>query len=320
MPDQSGAWPDVVYEIPGGGWANTIFSNRLILATVGKVYVWDALPLNGELPSRALGSPIGSVPLDQPRGVALDANYFYLADYNAQRVQVWAGIPGATDNPVATIDPGGRPGRIASDGNFLAVPVEGPPHSVKLYSVAGLPANVAPVRSIQTGQVQLNLPAGCALSHGRLFIADTSFNRVLCWSNVNDAVNGAAPDIVLGAATLLDRTPEIGRDKSFMPGAVNFDGQYLWVGEFKFSSRLLRYSPGSGARSAVNLAGPLAATGGSFSARVTGSPGQRCELQTSADLVNWRIAGFRGLPADGSPLSISIPEETNRLFLRARSY
>ena len=38
-------------------------------AQIGKIYIWDALPLNGELPNRTLLSPIGSVLFNQPRGV-----------------------------------------------------------------------------------------------------------------------------------------------------------------------------------------------------------------------------------------------------------
>lgn len=325
LPDQSGAWPDVVYEIPGGGWANTIFSNKLILATVGRVYVWDSLPLNGELPSRTLSGRIGTNNLGSLRGVAMDTNFFYLADYDRSRVLVFAGIPTTNDNPVAVLAPGGRPGRLSSDGTWLAVPVEGQggPHSVKLYRVADLPGGTTPVRSIQAPQAQLNLPGGCTASHGRLFIGDTSFNRVLVWSNILDAVNGLAPGIVLGATSLslADTTPEIGRDKLFMPAALNFDGQYLWVGEFKFSSRLLRYSPSSGASGPLTLTGPLSATGGQFRARAAGAAGQRFELQSSTNLTTWRIDGFRNLPTNGAALHVAVPVPPGqpRLFLRTRS-
>jgi len=37
--------------------------------------------------------------------------------------------------------------------------------------------------------------------------------------------------------------PELTRNQFFWPGAIAFDGTYLWVGEFKFSGRLLRFSP-----------------------------------------------------------------------------
>jgi hypothetical protein len=48
---------------------------------------------------------------------------------------------------------------------------------------------------------------------------------------------------LLGAKDDSDRSARIGRDKLFWPGALAFDGGYLWVGEFKFSTRILRFRP-----------------------------------------------------------------------------
>lgn len=322
LPDQSGAWPDVVYE-GVAGFANCIFSNRLVVVGPGVVRVWDSLPLNGELPSRTLSGRIGTNQLGQLRGVALDANHFYLADYDAQRVLVYAGVPGTNDAPVAILSPGGRPGRLSSDGTWLAVPVErqGTPHSVKLYRIADLPSVTTPVRSIQSPQVQLNLPGGCTVAHGRLFVADTSSHRLLCWSNVTDAVAGLGPSVVLGATNLADVNAEIGRDKLFMPSGVSFDGQYLWVSEFKFSSRLLRYSPSSGASGPLTFTTPFARTPGGFQAMVNGAPGQRFELQSSTNLVDWRTDAFRNLPsnAPAAAVSVPLPPGAPRVFLRTRS-
>ena len=61
---------------------------------------------------------------------------------------------------------------------------------------------------------------------------------------MDEALSGAAPDAVLGAESLRDTDPEIGRDSVFWPNRLAYDGDYLWVGEFKFSGRLLRFSPG----------------------------------------------------------------------------
>ena len=46
-----------------------------------------------------------------------------------------------------------------------------------------------------------------------------------------------------GASGVSDTQPEISRNQVFMPAVASFDGSYLWVGEFKFSSRLVRFSP-----------------------------------------------------------------------------
>jgi hypothetical protein len=58
---------------------------------------------------------------------------------------------------------------------------------------------------------------------------------------VEDAVAGRTPDVVLGDANPA-APPRITERTLFWPGAPAFDGSYLWVGEFKFSGRILRFS------------------------------------------------------------------------------
>ena len=66
-----------------------------------------------------------------------------------------------------------------------------------------------------------------------------------------EGVAGRPADALLGASDTQDRTPGIARNKLFMPGSLAWGGGYLWVGEFKFSTRILRYSP-RGAMAAGN--------------------------------------------------------------------
>ena len=54
--------------------------------------------------------------------------------------------------------------------------------------------------------------------------------------------NKKQADVILGAENLDEITPEIGHDKLFSPAGLAFDGSFLWVGEFKFSGRILRFS------------------------------------------------------------------------------
>lgn len=241
LPDESGARPDLVYSLPEAPWANALLDNTLVLAGKRTVYLWNRLPLDGELPSSTLSNAIGNVSLGEIRGVALDSRYFYLSDYQSGKLYVWKGIPAPGSNPAAVIDVGGQPTRISSDGNTLAVTLIGPPPAIKLYSVAELESGSATAAVVT--RPGFNLPEGSLVARGSLFIADTVFNRVLAWSRLSDAAAGRDPDIVLGAADMEDKTPEIGRDKLFWPGALSWDGSYLWVGEFKFSGRLLRFSP-----------------------------------------------------------------------------
>ena len=85
-------------------------------------------------------------------------------------------------------------------------------------------------------------PWNAALHEGRLALAGGT--GVYIWFSLPR--HGELPDLViLGADSLADTSPGIGPDTLFYPGALAFDGTYLWVGEFKFSERLLRFS-GSG--------------------------------------------------------------------------
>lgn len=93
------------------------------------------------------------------------------------------------------------------------------------------------------------MPGECLIAGGRLYVANRGFNRVDVWERVEDAMAGRPADALLGADDASDRGPGIGRNQLFMPGSIAWGGGYLWVGEFKFSTRILRYSPraGSGA-------------------------------------------------------------------------
>ena len=88
----------------------------------------------------------------------------------------------------------------------------------------------------------MNLPQGVTLAGGGLFIPDANANRVLAWRDARDAAAGANPDAVQGVTDLQPRKPAIGQTTMFWPGAVAYDGQRLWVGEFKFSNRILRFT------------------------------------------------------------------------------
>ncbi len=66
---------------------------------------------------------------------------------------------------------------------------------------------------------------------------------MLVWSDIRDALAGKSTDIVVGRSNLTDSLPQIGRNKTFIPGGIWYDGRYLWVGELKFANRLLRFSP-----------------------------------------------------------------------------
>lgn len=306
-PDTGGAHPDLVYR-GISPWAGAYHDGRLVLGGQGRIWIWNQAPKDGELPDRVIAGRIGNVVFDQIRGIALDARHLAVADYGRQKVYVWSGIPATNAVPVATLALGGRPGRISSDGTYLAVPISGPPHAVAIYRLEGLTDASQPVVTllnrdnlspVSVAGVGFNLPEGALLDGTRLWVADTSYNRVLGWNSMEEVLAGARASLILGAADTSDVGPNIGRSSLFMPGSLAWDGSCLWVGEFKFSSRLLRFSPRPVAveRAAVEQ--------GRLQLEIHGAPGQEFSVQSSTNLLEWKPEGTGRIPSDGSRVSVS---------------
>jgi len=241
LPDRSGAHPDVVYRLPASPWDIAVWKQTLALAGHNMVFLWRRLPLSGERPDLVFSDRIGSVRLEEIRGVAMDDAHFYLSERRTGRVHVWKGIPSADSEPAFSLElPDAA--RLSSDGEWLAVaPHTG--HSLRLFRVKDLRSGARPHLVGGRARETFNLVTSAQVDQGRLFAADSASHRVQVWNKVENAISGRPADAILGARTLEDRSPGTARDKLRYPGALSFDGSYLWVGEFKFSERLLRFSP-----------------------------------------------------------------------------
>lgn len=246
LPDQSGAHPNWVYSIPGGGWDNALYKD--IFAFIGgqNVYIWKSLPINGQAPDIILPNKIGDVTLNELKGVAIDEKYFYLADTQANKIYIWEDLPDKNSKVKYTLNIN-QPQRLDSNGKYLVVITfsETQESPIKVYEIDNL-SNNSQASSI--GQRNFfNLPEGATLTDNSLFVGDTGNNRVQIWKNIEDAIAQKKADTVLGFTDIIekpeDSKPFIGRDNLFWPANPFFDGSYLWVGEFKFSERLLRFSP-----------------------------------------------------------------------------
>lgn len=247
LPDESGAKPDLVYNLPEAPWDNALYNKTLALAGKKAVYIWKSLPLEPKLPDVILENKIGNVSLQEIRGVALDDKYFYLADSAAEKIYVWKGIPDEKSNPAFTLEAEGVT-RLSSDGTYLVGTFTGVANGgdVGIYKLEELNNSSQPVSLAQI--TRFNLPEGATLAEGMLIIGDTGFNRVVIWNNVKNALDGKKPDITLGYQESGEMSnesarPKIGKSDLFWPAAAGYDGNYLWLGEFKFSERLLRFSP-----------------------------------------------------------------------------
>lgn len=235
LPDESNAHPDYVYHNVGG-WDNALYENTFVIVGGDRkdtVYIWNELPL-GQEPDTILQGEIGSVTFQELAGVALDEKYLYIADKQADKIYVWEGIPSADDEPVYTLE-SDEPTRLSSDGTYFAV-TKTNKHTVDVYRVDDLESTPTTVGGTS---LKFNLPQGSEIADGHLFIADTGNNYVYIWEDVEDAIAGKSADVKLGQGG----APQIKKDTLFWPATPSYDGSYLWLGEVKFSGRLLRFSP-----------------------------------------------------------------------------
>ena len=249
LPQKSGLAPDVKIPLRSydlAPWDNALHNGRLVLAGKQRVAVWNALPLNSEAPSYVLSNQIGSVPLRELRGVALDEKYFYLADANGT-LAIWNGIPTATGNeePLLKTTLTNTPlNHLHSDGTYLCVAAQSAQTAVYVYRVADIAAggNLQPYKTVDRNSgLPLNQAASAITFNGSLAIANRGNHSVLLWQDI--AMAGDPNQvIVLGQTALNSTSPAIGANRLFMPSAVAAHGDFLWVGEGKFSSRLLRFS------------------------------------------------------------------------------
>lgn len=235
LPDESGAKPDYAYALNAPPTGIAIFGDNLVVASHNSLLVWKTLPLAGQLPDTTTNT-IGGVQFSSIGGMAKDENYFYISDTAANKIYVWEDNPFQNpSSPKYTLNI--TASGISSDGKYLAVPnAEQMP---SFYRISEFPNPNA----LQIPGRPFNLPGDALVYNNKLFVADTCFNRIQIWNSVDTAISGSPPDVVLGQANLGNTTPAIGKNRLFWPSTLTFDGDYLWVGEYKFSGRVVRFSP-----------------------------------------------------------------------------
>ena len=248
LPKQSGAKPDVKISLQGidlSPWDNALYKGKFVAGGKNKIAIWDALPLNGEAPGRIFTNKIGSAQFQEIKGVALDSLYLYVADQSGT-LYVWNNSPvTGNENPIRTISLNAKPpNHMNSDGKYLCIAIQGNPPTVYVYKVAEITAssNPLPFKTITSNQtIPLNLPAEALTFNGALAIANTSNHSVLLWKDINDA--GTANNlIILGQPNPPTFKAAIGINRLFSPASLAYADNSLWVGEVKFSSRILQFT------------------------------------------------------------------------------
>ena len=226
-------YDDKFYVIGRGGFTNGGFL----------VWDWDDL-LNGEEPEVMLSQQLGSIDISEGNGIAFDETYAYITSNG--KLYIWEQPFDWNEYPVKEISFDQSIGKISSNGEKLAAQYSGPINTIILVDVDSLEDDTpefVELLSEQSG-VHFNLPQGVFIDGNYLFVADTSYHRVLIWNEIPSS-GSDQPDVVIGQSSFESGLkPKFTRDGLFMPSGVWFDGSYLWVGELKFSHRVLRYSIG----------------------------------------------------------------------------
>ena len=229
-PAQDGAPADFIYLTGFPAWDNTYAQGTLVIAGRDSLAIWDDFT-PGDLPSRVMKSQVGSLTVSDLKGVAFDGTYFAIADGQNDVVAVFEGIPETGQAPLRTYETRG-PGRLDMVSGVLAIaPKEGSEIFVVDVTTGESP-RALPVRANLPNQAKF-LPFGFA-------VADTSFHRVQVWDSVEEAQRGETPALIIGGE-MGDR-PQTTADRFYFPASVEVVGETFYVGEFKFSNRILAFS------------------------------------------------------------------------------
>ena len=237
LPGSSAAKPDLVFrKFEEAPWDLTFTNKSLFLAGGSKVYGWYDFKntIDSENYSFDLNtSSIGSITFNSLRGVAYNGNYFALGETNTKNIYIWEGIPSTSDEPKYILQNPVGVGRIDMNDEWLVI---------SAYPGAGSSVHVIKLSELDSGVLRPipgndDFPQGISINEKGFFIALQGKNKVVGWSKVDDALNGNAPTMSFGGGT--------GKTNSGtkMASTVHWDGYHLWVGEFKFSNRLLGFAP-----------------------------------------------------------------------------
>lgn len=249
----------------------------MIVATTAHntLYIWEDYKFDGAQPTRVLANVIGNRNYVKEHcdmyDVAYDGKYFYLGvtENGGNNVYVFKGIPQKNDNYIGKIqlNAGDTYGWVSSNGTYISIndnslsteAADGSAgaviHKTSKFENATVENPIilnesdseAAIYRVNTGgdegeRVSFMFPGDCIVtSDGKVAIADSGNNRVIIWNSIEDAKNNTENVTILGRGDDYYGSPATFKTTFHMPKRLVCDGKNLWVGEFKFSNRLLRF-------------------------------------------------------------------------------
>lgn len=245
FPSASGQKADQIISTSGynlAAWDIALHKNIFVAGGLNKICIWNNADNLIRNPSQIFNGNIGSAIFSDIKGIALDSSFLYVADRNG-KIYLWNGIPNNnSENPIYTINFGNvQLNRLASDGQYLCVTQQSPA-AIFIYKVSDLNSGLLNPWKTISGIGFLNLPSEAITFNGSLAIANQSFHDVLLWKDIQDAPNSNQMVVLGNSSNAPSNPPAIGSKNLFMPGSILYNNKHLWVGEHKFSSRILRFS------------------------------------------------------------------------------
>ncbi|RLI45013.1 hypothetical protein DRO64_03060 [Candidatus Bathyarchaeota archaeon] len=255
-----------------------VYDDMLVVTgTSSLIIVWNKLPLNGELPDLIIDMAKYLPPNPETgepdrvciQGVTIDEKYVYVMMLG--QVFVWE-KPILKERPPDYVILIGdeASGNIFSDGEHLIITTRIIPRKIVIYNLTDIfsiaepymlreekppkesqekkppeeekppPLELPNIPCVILTKIKEDIPFGAPqdiYSDGKhLFTVDLERNLILIWNKIPNE-NDTLPDIMIGSWKPMNT-----RNGLFWPRYIWFDGHYLWVGEIKFSSRVLRFS------------------------------------------------------------------------------
>jgi len=233
LPGSSGATPDIVmrrFDQPP--WDLVVHGKEIYLAGGNSVFGWSDIEntINtGNYSFDLNEKSIGNITFQGVRGIAYNGSYFAVADSGSDKIYIWEGVPGKSDNPTYSLPNLTNLGRIDMNDTHLAIGCYPGGSSFKVLELSSLSAP-----SYQTVPGQ-DCPSEVSFNEKGFFIP--SDDKIIGWNSISDALAGSSPTMSFGGRT--DKT-NMGTK---MASGISWDGYHFWVGEYKFSNRLLGFLP-----------------------------------------------------------------------------
>ena len=233
LPGESGSLPDIVMRrFDQAPWDMVVVGKEVYLAGGDRVFGWNDIEsaINTGNYSFDLNSKtIGSVTFQGVRGIAYNGTLFAVADAGADTIYVWEGVPTQSQNPAYSLANLQNLGRIDMNTSHLAIGCYPGGSSFKILELSSLSS---PSYKTIPGQ---DCPSEVSFNDKGFFVPGD--DKIIGWDSIDEALAGNSPTMSFGGKT--DKT-NIGTK---MAAGIGWDGYHFWVGEYKFSNRLLGFAP-----------------------------------------------------------------------------